>query len=119
MLAGRSTKLTVKHSPSSTHRLIFLNISNSLTWAEPKWELEYDTRATYGPKNNLPATAPLNATFWDQVTTKMVNDLALLNYYSFLETKSSNQVPVCTNNACRVKAICLIRSGSAAKAALC
>jgi hypothetical protein len=35
----------------------------------------------------------------------MVNNSALLDYYSFLETKSSNQVPVCTNNAYRVKAI--------------
>jgi sphingomyelin phosphodiesterase len=97
----------------------FANISNSLAWTEPKWELEYDTRATYDPWNKWPAIAPLNATFWDQVTTKMMNDSPLLDHYSFLETKSSNQVPVCTDNECRMKAICLIRSGSAAEAALC
>jgi Acid sphingomyelin phosphodiesterase C-terminal region len=97
----------------------FANISNSLTWTEPKWELEYDARATYDPQNNWPATAPLNATFWDQVTTRMKNDSALLDHYLFLETKSNNQVSVCTNDACRVKAICMIRSGSAAESALC
>lgn len=100
----------------------FANISNSHTtlWNDgPQWALEYDTRETYDPEGYWPAQGPLNATFWDYVTDKMMNDSVLVDRYSFLETKSSAMVPVCADDACRQSVICTIRSGSAAEAARC
>lgn len=100
----------------------FANISNShsVLWNDgPQWALEYDTRATYDAEGYWPAEAPLNASFWNYVTAKMMNDSALVDRYSFLQSKSSSQVPISADEAFRQAVICTIRSGSAGEAALC
>lgn len=118
---------TVYHVDSSTFEVVdsqtyFANISDSHSakWNHgPEWQFEYDTRKTYDANGTWPRHAPLNATFWDMVTKKMENDSDLVDTYSFLETKKSNQVPICSDDYCRAGVICLIRSGSAAEAAAC
>ncbi|KAK5112363.1 hypothetical protein LTR62_004326 [Meristemomyces frigidus] len=92
----------------------FASISNSLSWStEPEWQFEYDIRQTYDPNSTWPSTAPLNATFWDQVTREMTVDSALIERYLFLATKQSVKTPSCTG-ACLAKSICGIRSSNRA-----
>lgn len=94
--------------------------SHSHRWDKgPVWELEYDTRKTYDSGGSWPPNAPLNATFWDMVTKKMESDPDLVDRYSFLETKQSSQVPICSDESCRQSVVCNIRSGSASEAARC
>jgi sphingomyelin phosphodiesterase len=96
----------------------FANISDSLTWTEPVWELEYDTRAAYGSLE-WPVEAPLNATFWHETTESMLKNTTLLEIYSTLETKSSMRTEVCDTISCVSETVCKIRSGSGVLAALC
>ncbi|KAI9834412.1 MAG: hypothetical protein M1819_003023 [Sarea resinae] len=97
----------------------FANVSASNTWTTPVWEFEYDTRSVYDPTSAWPATAPLNATFWHQVTEKMLSNMSLVEQYNFLETKSSAVTKNCSSQACAAQKVCNIRSGSAALGALC
>ncbi|KAK4554054.1 hypothetical protein LTR86_008895 [Recurvomyces mirabilis] len=97
----------------------FANISNSLTWSPaPVWEFEYDIRQTYDPNCTWPTTAPLNETFWNQVTKNMLNDSALIEQYLFLATKSSVKTAACLG-VCLQKSICGIRSSNRAVYELC
>ncbi|EMC96490.1 hypothetical protein BAUCODRAFT_24254 [Baudoinia panamericana UAMH 10762] len=92
----------------------FANISNSLTWnSEPVWEFEYDIRTIYDPTHQWPATAPLNATFWDNVTQRMMSNNTLISEYLYLSTKQSARTPACTGNCLRTS-ICQIRSSNRA-----
>lgn len=66
----------------------FANVSESLTWQTPQWEYEYDARTTYNVGGiNWPASSPLNATFYDKVTSVMLNNQSLVETYNLLETK--------------------------------
>ncbi|KAI9815936.1 MAG: hypothetical protein M1827_001928 [Pycnora praestabilis] len=97
----------------------FANVSESLTWTTPVWQLEYDTRSTYDPNGTWPATAPLNATFWNQVTENMLANNTIVEVYNLLETKSSVVTKNCSSPACAAQKVCYIRSGSAALGEAC
>ena len=90
----------------------FANVSESLTWTSPVWEFEYDARSTYNVNGTWPATAPLNATFWNDVTESMLTNQSLVETYNLLETKSSVVTKNCSTKACAVQKVCYIRSGS-------
>lgn len=80
----------------------------------PTFQLEYSTRATYGPHINWPGTAPLNATFWHRVTEAMERDRSLVGTFNTYQGKSSVRSPKCTSDECAKAKICYIRSGSTA-----
>ena len=95
-------------------QVYFANISNTLGWSpEPEWEFEYDLRATYDPAGQWPSTEPLNATFWNGVTEKMMTNDSLIQEYLFLATKKSVLTPSC-RGICIEESICQIRSSSGA-----
>ncbi|KAK4557047.1 hypothetical protein LTR86_006028 [Recurvomyces mirabilis] len=71
----------------------FANVSESLTWIEPEWQFEYDSRPD------------------------IYN--SLVERYNFLETKSSVVTQNCSTKACAVQKVCYIRSGSAALGLAC
>lgn len=100
-------------------QVYFANISNTLEWhPEPQWEFEYDARSTYDSNGTWPKQAPLNATFWHQVTERMAFNDALVQLYNLLETKSSDRTPRCEGD-CLAESICEIRSSNAATYHLC
>ena len=92
----------------------FANMSNSLSWTTPVWEIEYDARKAYGPalSTEWPDSAPLNATFWHTVTENMLRNTSLVEMYSAFETKSSVMTPKCDTLDCAKRKVCYIRSGS-------
>ncbi|KAH8662327.1 Metallo-dependent phosphatase-like protein [Xylariales sp. PMI_506] len=87
---------------------------SSLDAAEsgPVFELEYSTRATYGPQAGWPRDAPLNGTFWHRVTEAMEANHTLVSEFNHLQGKSSVRSPNCTSDACAEAKICYMRSGS-------
>jgi hypothetical protein len=109
----------------------FANISNTADFpaSGPEWEFENDARETYDTAGTWPKTAPLNATFWHDVTERMLSEvessgngtsgLGMVNTYISHEFKSSVEAQLCTDEACAVDTICLIRSGSAGIARGC
>ena len=90
----------------------FANVSESLTWDEPVWKFEYDARSIYNVNHTWPATSPLNATFWNDVTYSMLSNQSLVQTYNLFETKSSVVTKYCTTKACAQQKVCYIRSGS-------
>ncbi|MDI1492515.1 MAG: hypothetical protein OHK93_003729 [Ramalina farinacea] len=90
----------------------FANVSESLTWHTPVWQYEYDARATYNVNGTWPATSPLNATFWNDVTYSMLSNNSLVETYNLFETKSSVTTKDCSSAACARQKVCYIRSGS-------
>lgn len=102
------------------YQTYFANVSESLTWDTPIWQFEYDARNTYNVGNvDWPATAPLNATFYDRVTSQMLQNNSLVETYNLLETKSSVVTKNCSSAACTSQKVCYIRSGSAALGLKC
>ena len=102
----------------------FANVSESLTWTTPQWKFEYDSRTVYAaagaaPNSTWPASAPLNATFWDNVAKSMLKNQTLVEMYNFYETKSSVVTKKCTSAACAKQKVCYIRSGSATLGLAC
>lgn len=99
----------------------FANISESLRWTSPVWELEYDSRTAYSPawNSSWPTSAPLNATFWHGVTDAMLTNQSLVEAYNLYETKSSVMTKNCSSKACAEQKVCYIRSGSAALGLAC
>lgn len=91
-----------------------VNSFSSLEGVGPTFQLEYSTRATYGPAADWPEDAPLNATFWHKVTEAMEADSELVRTFNRLQSKSSVRTPPCTSDACVKAKICYMRSGSAA-----
>ncbi|OBA19489.1 hypothetical protein METBIDRAFT_214799 [Metschnikowia bicuspidata var. bicuspidata NRRL YB-4993] len=76
------------------------------TWVngpqEPKWEFEYSPRAAYDPENEWPASAPLNATFWDEfVLKKLANllDVSFHQKYTDYLYRINPYVPDCKNGS--------------------
>jgi len=96
----------------------FANISEANSWTSPVWKFEYDARTVYG-NGSWPKTAPLNATFWNQVAQRMLTDQTLVEEYNLYETKSSVVTKNCTSTACAQQKVCYIRSGSTALGNLC
>jgi hypothetical protein len=69
------------------HQTYIANISESHFWSAPVWQFEYDARSTYDPTGKWPTDAPLNATFWHNVTTQMLTNQTIVSTYNLLETK--------------------------------
>lgn len=90
----------------------FANVSESLTWDTPVWKFEYDTRSTYNTFG-WPDSAPLNATFFDELASAMLKNQTLVELFNLYETKSSAVTKNCTSFACAQQKVCYIRSGSA------
>ncbi|MCJ1224797.1 hypothetical protein MMC12_001442 [Toensbergia leucococca] len=97
----------------------FANVSEANTWTTPVWNFEYDTRSTYNINGSWPATSPLNATFFDNLTKAMLVNQTLVEEYNLLETKSSVVTKNCSSAACAAQKVCYIRSGSAALGNAC
>ena len=100
----------------------FANVSEANSWTAPVWQFEYDALSTYGPaypKGAWPKGAPLNATFWDGITTAMLSNQTLVEIYNLYETKSSAVTKKCSTAACGKQKVCYIRSGSAALGTAC
>ena len=92
----------------------FANMSDSLDWKSPVWEFEYDMRTEYEANVNWPKSAPLNATFFDELTKEMLKSTTLVERYNLLETKSSSATQNCSSEACAKQKVCLIRAGNSA-----
>lgn len=123
----------------------FANISNSLEWTAPVWELEYDTRTAYSrpvvdgvsllanqyddasssdPRVAWPIDSPLNATFWHRVTESMLADpdssQSLLSLYNRYETKSSSATIHRGPGAVSAEQkVCFLRAGTSAEGRRC
>ena len=83
----------------------------------PTFKFEYSTRDTYPV--GWPADAPLNATYWHQVTEAMLSNHSLATKFNTYEGKSSIRSPNCTNTACAEAKVCYMRSGSVALGVSC
>lgn len=123
----------------------FANISNSLEWTTPIWELEYDSRSAYSSSLDAagtepsqddrynsphdqripwPSGSPLNATFWHRVTESMLEDpdssMSLLKLYNRYETKSSSAtIHRGVDATSPEQKVCFLRAGSGALGARC
>lgn len=76
------------------------------TWvggsAEPAWMYEYSPRDAYDPEGQWPASAPLNATFWDEfVMTRLANklDVDFNQLYTKFLFRDNPYVPDCKNGS--------------------
>jgi len=96
-----------------------VNTFPNLTSTGPTFKIEYNTRDAYGRQANWPADAPLNATFWHQVTEAMQTNHSIASQFNTYQGKMSVKSPNCTNNACAEAKVCYIRSGSVALAQSC
>jgi hypothetical protein len=99
----------------------YTNVSafSGLSSSGPTFKLEYSTRDTYGPAAGWPADAPLNATFWHEVTEAMAQNSSLVTLHNSYQGKLSTQTPNCTSAACTAAKICYMRSGSVALGSQC
>ena len=95
------------------------NISVAKNEIAVPWSFLYSARSTYDPNNTWPATAPLNATFWDKVTGLMEQNGTFVNTYNLYETRQSPSTPNCTSQACHAEKFCYMRSGSQVQGAAC
>ncbi|KAF2091197.1 hypothetical protein K490DRAFT_71424 [Saccharata proteae CBS 121410] len=85
----------------------------------PTFSFEYSTREAYGAAAGWPEDAPLNATFWHQVTEAMERDHGLVSLFNTYQGKESVKSPNCTNAACAEAKVCYMRSGSVALGQQC
>jgi predicted phosphodiesterase len=90
-----------------------VNSFSALNSTGPTYQFEYSTRDVYGSAIGWPADAPLNASFWHQVTVAMESNRSLVSTFNTYQGKSSIRSPNCTSQACADAKICYIRSGSA------
>jgi sphingomyelin phosphodiesterase len=91
-LSGNNAGWRVYQVDSKTFSVVgaqtyWANVSASNSWTSAEWEFEYDTRALYDPQSKWGVHDPLNATFWHNLTTQMLNNITLVETYNFLETK--------------------------------
>jgi hypothetical protein len=96
-----------------------VNSYDSLNSTGPTYKFEYSTRDAYGPAANWPEDAPLNATFWHDVTVAMESNHSLVSQFNTYQGKMSVRSPNCTSVACAEAKICYIRSGSVALGKQC
>jgi len=94
-----------------------VNSFPSLSTTGPTWKFEYSTRDTYAI--GWPDNAPLNATYWHQVTVAMEANRTLVEIFNTFQGKSSVRSPNCTSDACAKAKVCYMRSGSAALGRQC
>lgn len=84
----------------------------------PVFNYEYSTREAYNAFN-WPENAPLNATFWHQVTQAMERNHTLVEVFNTYQGRMSVKTPNCTSNACAAAKVCYMRSGSVALGQSC
>jgi len=96
-----------------------VNTFPNLTNYGPTYKIEYNTRDAYATQAGWPADAPLNATFWHQVTAAMESNHSIVSQFNTYQGKSSIKSPNCTSNACAAAKICYMRSGSVALGSAC
>ena len=65
----------------------YADVSQASMWTTPEWNFEYDARTVYDPLNMWGKSDPLNATFWNEVTTNMLTNISLVEMYNSFETK--------------------------------
>ena len=101
----------------------YANMSNSLDWHRPVWSHLYNTRAAYTRYVPWPEKAPLNATFWDRVASKMLEDSdegrALFERYEYYERKGSTAPFGRGRDVGRVEKVCYIRNGQGGQRCEC
>jgi hypothetical protein len=78
----------------------------------PIYKFEYSTRDAYAPAINWPRDAPLNATFWHEVTVAMETNRTLVSQFNTYQGKMSVRTPNCTSEACARAKVCYMRAGS-------
>lgn len=96
-----------------------VNSYSTLNATGPTYKYEYSTRDTYGGAASWPENAPLNATFWHEVTVAMESNRSLVTTFNTLQGKMSVRSPNCTSDACAQAKVCYIRSASAALGRQC
>ncbi|KAK7468297.1 hypothetical protein VKT23_002811 [Stygiomarasmius scandens] len=85
-------------------RVIFTNTSDPSFQVNPKWELFYDARETYGPLVGLPDDSELTPAFWHNLTEVFErNDTAFQLYNTFL---SRGILVAACDEECKSNAIC-------------
>ena len=91
-----------------------------VTKSGPTWELEYSTRAAYGDAIKWPEGAPLNATFWHQVSEAMKTNLTMVKDFNSYQLGNSAQAQkTCSSSKCAAQLVCFMRSGSVALGQAC
>ncbi|KAL9058188.1 MAG: hypothetical protein Q9162_001912 [Coniocarpon cinnabarinum] len=88
-----------------------------VTETGPTYHYEYSTRDAYGAAADWPNDAPLNATFWHQVSVGLENqaragNLTLTELFNTYQGKSSIKSPACDTLDCALAKVCYLRSGS-------
>ncbi|KIX06248.1 uncharacterized protein Z518_04223 [Rhinocladiella mackenziei CBS 650.93] len=83
----------------------------------PVFKFEYSAREAY--PIGWPDDAPLNATYWHQVTEAMAANHTLVSRFNTFQGKTSVKSPNCTSNACAEAKICYMRSGNVALGRSC
>ena len=96
-----------------------VNSYSTLNATGPTYKFEYSTREAYGPATNWPKDAPLNATFWHELTVAMESNHSLVTQFNTYQGKMSVRSPNCTSDACTEAKICYMRSGSVALGKQC
>ncbi|KAF5338260.1 hypothetical protein D9758_012855 [Tetrapyrgos nigripes] len=85
-------------------RVVFTNTSDPSFQVEPKWELYYDARETYGPLVGLAADSELTPAFWHNLTEVFErNDTAFQLYNTFISRGGA--VTPCDAD-CKANTIC-------------
>jgi hypothetical protein len=96
-----------------------VNSYSALNATGPTYKFEYSTREAYSHATNWPADAPLNATFWHELTVAMESNHSLVTQFNTYQGKSSIRSPNCTSDACAAAKVCYMRSGSVALGKQC
>lgn len=99
----------------------YSNVSTypALNATGPTFQLEYSTREAYGSVIGWPETAPLNATFWHQVTVAMESNRTMVEVFNKYQGKSSIKITGCASDECAAARVCYMRSGSTPLAREC
>ncbi|KAG7911774.1 hypothetical protein KL906_001095 [Ogataea polymorpha] len=76
----------------------YFNLNETFTnnGTEPEWRLEYDARSAYGV--NWPQFAPLNATYWHEVSQKIGSSSSSLQQYENFATRYSPYTYKCSES---------------------
>ncbi|KAF8979890.1 Sphingomyelin phosphodiesterase [Entomortierella lignicola] len=92
------------------------NLSLASEWdatnSTPVWTLEYSARQAYGAYVPIAANAPLNATWWHDVTNAFENNDTAFQEYWLYRGKSAKRISACSKGtSCPQEIICDARAG--------
>jgi len=89
-------------------RVFASDLADPTFQTNPKWQLSYSARETYGPLGGLKPGEPLSPAFWHKVTEAFAaNDTAFQLYNKF--SARGGVVMPCTGD-CKTKTICNLRA---------